>query len=427
MFGMVFLTLSSFSEDQFGENLRLQCVLVVILTGLFVANIFLRKNIISFLENICGRYFTKAMIECISFAMVSGLAFLIKYPRFNIHSPELTKSCILKDKEINQLYYIIQCRLYVFGAFSLLTLLISAQTQETAVRKVSSWLLGLTIEASMEIPGSDGPNLHYMFGTALFCIFLIFLKHYMDSQQESRGRNTSLVSVQEISKFLFKALVLFGIIYRIYVKIDLGPSSEFTWFIEFFFFYILGYIIFKEMEEGKEPFSDHQDKCKENASLNIVLLLISGILVIWNKDNRFHVQSKLKKICADEEKVKKLPHGSQFNLYSAAAFSLYTLVISLEKDQSMELGIFDFILQLTMDASIDLISVWYMVVASVYCTVLMFARIYLAPVKTRPNSNGGEQNDGGRSSSGTEGQEQLETRPQIDQGSLQRRHNPLLH
>ena len=58
----------------------------------------------------------------------------------------------------------------------------------------SSLLLGLTIEASMEIPGSDGPNLWYMFGAALHCIFLIFWKHYMDNL-ESAGRNSFLANM----------------------------------------------------------------------------------------------------------------------------------------------------------------------------------------------------------------------------------------
>ena len=165
--GMVFLSLSSFSGEQFGEDHRLQCVLVVILTAFFVAFTFLRKNIISFLKNVYGKLSTKAMVECISFATVSGVAFLIKYPRFNIHSPELTTSCIHEDQEINQIYHRIRFRLFFYGAFSLLSLLVSFPRQETVALKVSSCLLGFTIETSMEIPGRDGPNLRYMFATAL--------------------------------------------------------------------------------------------------------------------------------------------------------------------------------------------------------------------------------------------------------------------
>ena len=75
---------------------------------------------------------------------------------------------------------------------------------------------------------------------------------------------------------------------------------------------------------------------KRKQARTFFLLLITGKLIISNKDDRFQIQAKLKKICIDQEKVKKLPNGSQFNLYSATAFSLYALVISLEKDKYME-------------------------------------------------------------------------------------------
>ena len=105
-------------------------------------------------------------------------------------------------------------------------------------------------------------------------------------------------------------------------------------------------------------------------------------------------------------------------MYSAAAFSLYALVISFEKDQCIELGIFGFLHQLTMDTSIDLTSVWYLVGASAYCIVLIFARIYLPSARTRPKSSEGEQSNRESSSFGTECQQQLETKIQIGKGAL---------
>ena len=166
--------LGSLSKKQFGENQTLHFVVFTILTGLFVAFIFLRQNIISFLKSIYGRYYsTKAVVQCISLVMVSVVAFLIKYPRFNIHAT-LRISCI-HEEEIKEILTGKQSHLFSFGAFSLLALLISPPHESIAL-KVSGWLLGLTIETSMEIPSGDVLNLRYMFGTAAYCIFLIFFE-----------------------------------------------------------------------------------------------------------------------------------------------------------------------------------------------------------------------------------------------------------
>lgn len=58
----------------------------------------------------------------------------------------------------------------------------------------------------------------------------------------------------------------------------------------------------------------------------------------------------------------------------------------------MELGIFHFLLQLTMDASIETFEnksryLRYIVEASVYCVALIFARVYLAPANNRNTSS----------------------------------------
>ena len=177
--GMAFLAISSFSGKQFVGNYQsLHCLVFVVFTGLFVAFIISGRSINSPLETVCQWHFCiEAGIQCISFAIVSVLAFLIKYPRFNIHSA-LTTSCI-HGEEIKEISHGNQFNLFSVGAFSLLAFLISIETQKPTELGFSSLLLGLTIDASMEIPGSDGPNLWYMFGAALYCIFLIFSRRYV--------------------------------------------------------------------------------------------------------------------------------------------------------------------------------------------------------------------------------------------------------
>lgn len=76
--------------------------------------------------------------------------------------------------------------------------------------------------------------------------------------------------------------------------------------------------------------------------------------------------------------------GYQFNLYSAGAFAFLALIVSWERQlQNMEFGLFNFLLELTMDVSMDIPSqnwrgpsLWYMLAAGLYCCLLIFIRSY---------------------------------------------------
>lgn len=122
------------------------------------------------------------------------------------------------------------------------------------------------------------------------------------------------------------------------------------------------------------------------AILNCFLVMLISMVVFMDKYPQFQIYESKCGGSEHREGKKLLPYGSQFNLYSAASFSLLALTISLEEGpQSVDLGIFHFLLELTMDASIEMIenklsNLWYILGVVIYCMVFIFASL-LGPYK----------------------------------------------
>ena len=237
----------------------------------------------------------------------------------------------------------------------------------------------------------------------------------MDSL-ENRGRNNSPLNMmierpREIFRKLFVISVPCGYLFLFYLPVFICQLRDIGLALEYFTFVNLSFLILLEVEPlssmlpitgtSMEPTISYCEPGLK-ACLNVFLLCTSILVIVLNKDAQYE--------CWTNEEN----NGSQFDLYSAAAFSLYALGISLEKDQSMELGFFDFLLQLTMDDSLET-SALYQLSAAMYFVVLIFARIHLALAKTRPNSNGSEQNVIARSYtsniSSTEARQELKNEP----------------
>ena len=391
--GMVFLAISSFSEKQFAGNQSLQCIVFIIFTGLFVAFIFVGRSIPSFFEMVCphnSHFSVKALIHCVFFVIISVLSFLIKYPRFNIHSA-LTASCI-HEAEREEISNRNQFNLFSVGAFSFLALLLSSEREKPTELGFSGLLLGLTIDTSMEIPGRNGPDLWYMFGTALYCILLIFLRHYTSERQRGIFRN-----------FLKLFSAAFGIVFLSLCPFSKDQFGDDAADLEVSFFIVVALLVGNFMSRAPGFISYMANQCHNKplvkAMVSSLLLMNFSVFIFLTKYPRFQIHSRHKKSCTDDQKIgETLPHGSQFDLYSAAAFSFVAMIISSGKGQSAELGVFNFLLELTMDASIEMfenkdLNLWYVLGAAVYCVVLIFARVYLALAETRDNRNAGEQED----------------------------------
>ena len=284
----------------------------------------------------------------------------------------------------------------------------------------------------MEIPGSDGPNLWYMFGAALYCIFLIFSRRYVTTL---KGMSKSTFMESTMSESL-RAMVLklfelisasLGIVFLFVCPFSKHQFGDDTAVLEVSFMVIFALLLgyFMSSAPGFIGYMANQchDKRLVKAMVCSLLLMIFSVFIFLTKYPRFQIHSKHRESCANQRKGKELPHGSQFDLYSAAAFSLVALTISSENEQSVELGIFHFLLELTMDASIETLenkalNLWYTGGAAVYCVMLIFARIFLTPPESRCILDVGVQKGGGRSCSSnvsrTEGQQHLERRIQID-------------
>lgn len=177
--GMVCLSKSSFSEKQFKENKSLENMTFIIFTSLFVTLMFVGGSIKKFLQRrLDSKFYAIAGVNSFFLLIICALIFLVKYPRFSTHSA-LTKSCM--EEETKKTSQGRQYNLFSVGSFCLLALVLSLNRQQSLELGIFTVLLGLTLDTSMEIPGQNGPNLWYMFGAALYCIFLMFIRLYIDS------------------------------------------------------------------------------------------------------------------------------------------------------------------------------------------------------------------------------------------------------
>ena len=84
---MISLSLSSFSAQQFEDSIEWRIVVVVVLTislGFFVFMPWICQDISEKLHGV--HFLLRALVNILVLAFTSLVIFLIKYPRFNIHS-----------------------------------------------------------------------------------------------------------------------------------------------------------------------------------------------------------------------------------------------------------------------------------------------------------------------------------------------------
>ena len=95
-------------------------------------------------------------------------------------------------------------------------------------------------------------------------------------------------------------------------------------------------------------------------------------------------------------KGERVSQGNQFDVFSTGSFSLFTLTMSSEREQPVKLGIFSFLLELTMDTSIEILgndgpNFLYMFGAGVYCVLLILVKSYLDSLMENSDNSVGKQ------------------------------------
>ncbi|PON57119.1 histone H3/CENP-A [Trema orientale] len=198
--GTICLFRGSFSENQFGDGATPKIVVFTVLGLILCVFFYNARNWNNALENVCRKHrFVKALIEYGLLVCASTVNFLIKYPRFNVHSA-YTKCCF--EEQGNRVSRRTQFNLYTIGSFSFLALVISSKRQKAMELGVFDFLLGLTMDASMEIPGKDGPNLWYMRGAFMYCALLVAMRSYQESlmvrQISINGRQVDVQDLQMV-------------------------------------------------------------------------------------------------------------------------------------------------------------------------------------------------------------------------------------
>ena len=117
--------------------------------------------------------------------------------------------------------------------------------------------------------------------------------------------------------------------------------------------------------------------------------------VFMTKYPRFKIHSKYRESCK-VVKGERVSQGNQFDVFSTGSFSLFTLTMSSEREQPVKLGIFSFLLELTMDTSIEILgndgpSFLYMFGAGVYCVLLILVKSYLDSLMENSDNSVGKQ------------------------------------
>ncbi|XP_062096357.1 uncharacterized protein LOC133802112 isoform X2 [Humulus lupulus] len=109
--------------------------------------------------------------------------------------------------------------------------------------------------------------------------------------------------------------------------------------------------------------------------------MIVSVEIFMTKYPRFRIHSKYIGSCG-VEKGERVFQGNQFDVFTTGSFSLFALTISSEREQPVKLGMFSFLLELTMDTSIEILgndgpNFLYILGALVYCVLLILVKSYL--------------------------------------------------
>ena len=127
-------------------------------------------------------------------------------------------------------------------------------------------------------------------------------------------------------------------------------------------------------------------KCHESylvkAAVKIFLFMVVSVVIFMTKYPRFKIQSKYRESCREPNGKKVISQRNQFDVYSTGSFSLFALIMSCGKERPVKLGIFSFLLELTMDTSIEILgnhkpNFLYVLFASLYCASLILVKSYL--------------------------------------------------
>lgn len=383
--GLIFLSKSSFFAVQLEDTKSSEIFAFAVLSALLIFLVLAARSLNDILRKVWNiNVFIKAMVHCLFLGMVWLLAFLIKYPRFNVHS-KYRKSCLVEqgNKDIS---FGSEFNLYAVGAFALLALLLSWKRHKRMELGFFGILIGLIMDASMEIPvDNDTPNLWYLFGAFLFCIGLIFIRRYINhAKEEGRagGGHRRLSNVLRNSLEFFSAIV--GVVCLFlspFCKLQFEDAENVKAVCFITFSLVLGALLLKA-----PTFIDIlADKCHRHFAVKTIvnfffLMVVSGV-IFMTKYPRFKINSKYFGESCEDVKGKKLAslHGNEFDMYSAGAFSLFALTISSERRQPMKLDVFAFLLELTMDTSIEVLgkggqNFFYMPCAAIYCVLLILVR-----------------------------------------------------
>ena len=405
--GLIFLSKSSFFDTQFGDTKRSEIFVFAILSALLVLLVFASPSWNDILQKVRDLKFSvKATVDSLFLGIVWLLAFLIKYPRFDVHSRYI-KSCT-SDDQGKKVSYGSEYTLYSFGAFALLSLLLSLERQKSMELGFFGILIGLIMDTSMEIPRSDDePNLWYIFGSILYCIGLIFFKRFMQSLRDN-GKDYLVLTHRlkqhkgESFRDMFRnSLVYFSATVGL-VCLFLSPFSEQQFegspnlkgicFIAFS-------LMFGSFLPQAPKFIDTMvTKCEGRFSVKAIVksflfMIVSGLIFV-TKYPRFKIQSHYRE-SSKGGREKKVYQGHQFDVYSTGSFSLFALTMSSEREQPVKLGIFSFLLELTMDTSIEILgndqpNFLYMLGAALYCALLILVKSYLDSSTTNGDPSGGQ-------------------------------------
>ncbi|PON32095.1 hypothetical protein PanWU01x14_364230 [Parasponia andersonii] len=400
--GLIFLSQSSFFKMEFDDKKSSKILVFAILSALLFSLVFVARSWSNLLQKVWNLNFSvKSMIDTLFLGIVWLLAFLIKYPRFDVHS-KYRKSCVGdQGKEISLGS---QYCLYSIGAFALLALLLSSDSDKTMELGLFSVLIGLTMDTSMEIPAyDDGPNLWYMLGAVLYCVGLIFLRRYLESlmgtvlpvifKDHKRGmlRNIFWNTLELISAIVGLICLFLSPFFEQQFK-D-AENLKGVCFIAFAL--LLGSSLLKAPKFINILVMRCHGRYLVKAMVESFFFMIVSVVIFISKYPRFKIHSKYLVSCK-VGKGESVSQGNQFDVYSTGSFSLFALTISSEKEQHVKLGIFSFLLELTMDTSIEILgndgpSFLYMLGAGVYCFLLILVKSYLDTLMEKGESAFGQQ------------------------------------
>ncbi|KAM6563462.1 hypothetical protein CsatB_023460 [Cannabis sativa] len=407
--GLIFLSQSSFFKIQFNNNTSSRLFVFASLSALLIFLVFVAPSWSELLQKVWNLNFSlKCLIDSFFLGVVWLLAFLIKYPRFDVHS-KYRKSCV--EEQGKKMLHGSQYTLFSIGGFALLALLLSSDSHKTIELGLFSVLIGLIMDTSMEIPAyDDGPNLRYMFGAVLYCIGLIFLRRYIESLLGSRDSDDYIISPVNLKghkrgklRNIFRNLLeLFSAIVGL-ICLFLSPFFEQQFedaenlkgvcFITFSL--LLGYSLLKAPHLINRVVKKCHGKYLVQTMVKSFFFMIVSVVIFMNKYPRFRIHSTYIESCG-VKKGERIFQGNQFDVFTTGSFSLFALAISSQREQPVKLGMFSFLLELTMDTSIEILgndgpNFLYMLGAFVYCVLLILIKSYLDSLMMEYNGSSVEK------------------------------------